>query len=115
MIVFASGAVASASVQGVAAMPGPAMGALECLGWLGAGAVLLAYGLLTVGRLREAGRWYLVLNLAGSVGLAVNGLVHEAWPSVVLNVLWLAIAVYGEQRLRRRSRLRMGERSGDSA
>jgi hypothetical protein len=73
---------------------------IEVLGWTGAVAVLVAYALLTAGRLRERSNWYLALNVGGSAGLAVNALVHGAWPSVVLNLLWLSIALFGAWRRR---------------
>ncbi|PZS36745.1 MAG: hypothetical protein DLM58_01025 [Pseudonocardiales bacterium] len=65
---------------------------VELTGWFGALAVLLAFALLTNRRVTAFGRTYVILNVAGSAGLAVNGVAHSAWPSVVLNLLWLAIA-----------------------
>jgi hypothetical protein len=31
------------------------------------------------------------MNLAGAVGLAVNSAVNGAWPSVALNLVWIAV------------------------
>lgn len=64
---------------------------VDAVGWLGAGALLLAFALLTAGRLPAGSTGYLLLNLAGSAGLALNGAAHAAWPSAALNLLWLAI------------------------
>lgn len=66
---------------------------LDALGWVGAGALLLGYALVTRVPAATAGRRYLALNLAGSAGLAANGLAHDAWPSATLNLLWLALAL----------------------
>jgi len=66
---------------------------VDVIGWAGAGALLLAYALVTRDPAAAAGRRYLILNLAGSAGLAANGVVHAAWPSAGLNLLWLAIAL----------------------
>ena len=45
-------------------------------------------------------RQYLVLNVGGSAALAVNGVAHAAWPSAVLNVLWLSLALDAVRRRR---------------
>lgn len=66
----------------------------EVAGWGGAGVLLLAYLLLTTGRI-AAGRAFQAMNLIGSLGLAVNALVHSAWPSATLNAIWLLIALNG--------------------
>lgn len=63
------------------------------MGWVSAIALLLAYVLVTRDPADAAGRRYPVLNLIGSTGLAVSGTAHAAWPSVALNVLWLAVGL----------------------
>lgn len=55
--------------------------------------LLIAYALLTRGRIRATSSLYLTLNLIGSAGLATNAAFHAAWPSTVVNVLWLAIGL----------------------
>jgi hypothetical protein len=67
--------------------------ALDAIGWVCAAMVLVAYGLLTRDPATATGRRYVALNVAGSAGLAVNGVAHAAWPSAVLNALWLAFAL----------------------
>lgn len=73
---------------------------VDIAGWLGAGSLLLAYALLSMGRLRPR-VVYQLLNLAGAVGLAVNTAYHQAWPSAAVNVVWLAIGVTAIVRLTR--------------
>jgi hypothetical protein len=65
----------------------------EIIGWIGAVALLLAYGLASSGRLPATGRGFQNLNLAGSLALAANSGFHGAWPSAVLNLVWMVIAV----------------------
>lgn len=67
----------------------------EVVGWLGAFCILLAYWLLTVGRLKPASFNYQLLNLVGSVGVLVNAYVHFALPLVTINVVWIFIAMFG--------------------
>lgn len=72
----------------------------DAVGWVGAGCLLAGYALVSAGRI-GAGRRYQVINLAGSIGLAVNGAVHRAWPSTVLNVIWLGIGLVALRAQRR--------------
>ena len=65
----------------------------EIVGWLGAAALLLGYGLASLGRLAATGRGFQLLNLGGSAALAANSGFHGAWPSAALNLVWMAIAV----------------------
>lgn len=76
--------------------------ALDVAGWTGALGLLLAYALLSGGRVAAASPTYLALNLGGSAGLAVNGIAHGAWPSTALNVAWLAIGVQAVRAARAR-------------
>jgi hypothetical protein len=64
----------------------------DAIGWAGAACLLLAYARLSSGRLAIGLRYHL-LNLAGAGGLAFNGAFHRAWPSTVLNLIWLGIGL----------------------
>lgn len=64
----------------------------EVLGWAGAAALLLAYALLSAGKLAPS-RTYHLINIAGSVGLGANSLFHGAFPGVLVNSVWLLIGV----------------------
>ncbi len=68
---------------------------IEVIGWAGAVAVLVAYAIVIRSPDAVTGHRYLLLNLGGSAGLAVSGAVHAAWPSAVLNLLWLGLALHG--------------------
>ena len=88
--------------------------AWEIVGWVGALALLAAYGLLALDRLQATSVAYVAFNLGGSAGLALNGAVHGAWPSTALNLLWLAIGLVALVRrrhvVRRRNRSTPGDR-----
>jgi hypothetical protein len=76
----------------------------DVVGWIGAVALLSAYALVSRGRVAGDGPAFQALNLVGAVGLLVNGIHHEAWPSAALNAIWLLIgaAAFGALRGSRR-------------
>jgi hypothetical protein len=69
--------------------------AIELIGWAAAGLLLTAYVLLTIGRLSPRSRAYQWLNVAAGAGLIVNSGWNGAYPSVFINVVWMAVGLYG--------------------
>jgi hypothetical protein len=65
--------------------------AVEVAGWAGAALILLAYLLLSAGRLTGQSLVYQGMNVVGAAGFVVNGWWHGALPSTVLNIVWAAI------------------------
>ena len=76
---------------------------IEIVGWVGGALILLAYGLVTSGRLAARSLAYQLMNLFGAIGFIINSGWYGAMPSVALNVVWLAIAVFALLRLRGKS------------
>lgn len=66
---------------------------LETLGWYGLAATLSAYGLISNGIVDNTNLVYHLLNLTGALALATFVWRKRAWPLVVLNLVWMAIAV----------------------
>jgi hypothetical protein len=64
---------------------------VEIAGWAGALLILLAYLLLSAGKLTGQSLVYQGMNIVGAVGFVINGWWHRAIPSAALNVLWLLI------------------------
>lgn len=67
----------------------------EIIGWAGTLAILLAYSLVTLHRLESTSKQYQLLNLFGALGIIINSIIHNAIPSVGLNIVWMIIAAYG--------------------
>jgi hypothetical protein len=67
---------------------------IEAVGWGGALAVLLAYALVSSGRMSARSRGYHLLNVGGAVGLVINSTWNGAIPSAVVNLIWIGIGVY---------------------
>jgi hypothetical protein len=74
---------------------------VEVVGWIGAGLILLDYILLTTDRLNSHEKRFHIINLAGSLGILINAFYHGAIPSVVLNLVFLLVAIFGEVRAKR--------------
>jgi hypothetical protein len=53
--------------------------------------ILLAYALLTAGKLSGQSAAYQWMNVVGAAGFIVNGWWHGAVPSAALNVVWMLI------------------------
>ncbi len=61
-------------------------------GWLGAVALLLAFGLGAASVVQSSSVAYLALNLFGALGLAHASLSRRAYSPALLNVVWALIA-----------------------
>ena len=76
--------------------------AVEVAGWAGAALILLAYLLLSAGKLTGQSLVYQGMNVVGAAGFIVNGWWHGALPSATLNVLWLLIGALASWRILKR-------------
>jgi hypothetical protein len=76
--------------------------AVEVAGWAGAALILLAYLLLSAGKLTGQSLVYQAMNVVGAAGFIVNGWWHGAIPSAALNVLWLLIGAIASWRIIRK-------------
>ena len=64
---------------------------IDLVGFAGAVVVLAAFALTNTRSVRVTPTTLAVMNL-GAGALALNGLVHQAWPSTVVNAVWFVIA-----------------------
>ena len=68
---------------------------IEIIGWAAAVMMLSAYVLLTTGRLRSLSPTDQWLNVFSGAGFIVNNGWNGAYPSAALNLIWMAIGLYG--------------------
>lgn len=68
---------------------------IEIIGWTAAAMMLSAYMLLTSGRLSSTSSVYQWLNVLSGAGFIVNSGWNGAYPSAFLNLIWMAIGLYG--------------------
>ena len=73
--------------------------AVEIAGWAGAALILVAYLLLSAGRVTGQSIVYQGMNVVGATGFIINGWWHGALPSAALNVLWLLIGAVASWRI----------------
>jgi hypothetical protein len=73
--------------------------AVEVAGWGGAILILVAYLLLSAGKLTGQSLLYQGMNVVGAAGFTINGWWHGALPSAALNVLWLLIGAIASWRI----------------
>jgi hypothetical protein len=63
-------------------------------GWSAAVLILAAYSLLSLGKIQARSSMYQAMNIIGAAGFVINCAYNNAWPSVALNVVWMAIGIY---------------------
>jgi hypothetical protein len=66
---------------------------VEIIGWIGAVLIVGAYFLNINGRLSSSSRPYVLSNLVGGIFFTINTLVHGAYPSMIVNIIWVFIAI----------------------
>ena len=67
--------------------------AVEVVGWAGALLILLAYLLLSAGKMTGQSVIYQGMNVVGAAGFTINGWWHGALPSTALNIVWMGIGL----------------------
>ncbi len=66
---------------------------IEIMGWIGAVLIVGAYFLNINGRLKSSSPIYIISNLLGGIFFTINTLVHHAYPSMIVNIIWVIIAI----------------------
>ncbi len=66
---------------------------VEIIGWIGAVLITGAYFLNINGKLSSSSPVYIISNLLGGIFFTINTLVHHAYPSMIVNIIWVFIAV----------------------
>ena len=66
---------------------------VEIIGWIGAVLIIGAYYLNINNKIKSTSTWYIVSNLLGGIFFTINTLVHQAYPSMIVNIIWVFIAV----------------------
>jgi hypothetical protein len=67
---------------------------IDIIGWMGAVFVLYAYLMVSTKKLEGNSLHYQAANISGALCLIINTYYHHAYPSAVVNVIWIGIALY---------------------
>lgn len=67
---------------------------IDIVGWIGAVSVLLAYLLVSIGKWNGQSAGYQGMNLLGGLFLIANTIYFGAYPSTLVNLVWVGIAIY---------------------
>ncbi len=66
---------------------------VDGLGWIGAIAIVIAYGSTSFGLVSTADPVYQGLNLFGALGVVMSSLPRRAYQATALNIVWAAVAI----------------------
>ncbi len=66
---------------------------MEVVGYIGGALILAGYFLLSAGKVNARSVSYQSMNVVGALGFIANSSWHSAWPSAILNVIWVGIGV----------------------
>lgn len=65
----------------------------DIAGWIGVSLVLFAYLLITLGTITPHNLWYGLMNLGGALGIILSSYAKRDYQPVILNCIWLVIAI----------------------
>ena len=74
---------------------------VETIGWIASILIVGAFALNSFGKIPATSKWYQLANLVGGIFFIVNTVYHKAYPSAVVNVVWVIIAVSALLNLRK--------------
>jgi hypothetical protein len=66
---------------------------VETIGWIASILIVGAFALNSFGKITSTSKLYQLANLVGGIFFIVNTVHHKAYPSAVVNVVWVIIAV----------------------
>ena len=66
---------------------------IEVLGWIASVLIEGSYALNITGRLAANSKLYVIANIVGGLFFVVNTYYHQAYPSMMVNIIWVIIAI----------------------
>ena len=68
---------------------------LDIFGWIGVGMIIVAFLAVTVGWVKSEDLAYGALNAFGALAIIGSSYIKRDFQPVVLNIVWLLIAIFG--------------------
>lgn len=66
---------------------------VELLGWIASILIVGSYALNITGKLAAESKIYIFANIFGGLFFVINTYFHQAYPSMVVNMIWVIIAI----------------------
>jgi hypothetical protein len=66
---------------------------IEILGWIASVLIVGSYAFNISGKLSTDSKWYVWANIIGGLFFVINTYFHQAYPSMVVNIVWVFIAI----------------------
>jgi hypothetical protein len=66
---------------------------VEILGWVASVLIVGSYALNITGNLATESKIYIFANIFGGLFFVINTYFHQAYPSMVVNMIWVVIAI----------------------
>ena len=66
---------------------------IEVLGWIASVLIVGSYAFNISGKLSTDSKWYVWANIIGGLFFVINTYFHQAYPSMVVNIIWVIIAI----------------------
>ena len=79
---------------------------IDVLGWVGGVEVVIAYMLISLKLVPAENFYYQILNLKGAFLLIVNTWHHGAYPSSIVNMIWVGIAIYSMIKFKKKAEVK---------
>ena len=67
---------------------------VNIVGWTGTVLMVVAYFLVSTGKIKSNATTYQLMNLFGAIFLGTNVFYQKAWPAFAFETLWVLIAIY---------------------
>jgi len=66
---------------------------IECIGWVASILIVGSYALNLWGKIETNSKTYMWANIFGGLFFVINTYFHHAYPSMVVNLIWVIIAL----------------------
>lgn len=74
---------------------------VETIGWIASILIVGAFAWNSFGKIPATSKLYQLANLVGGIFFIINTVYHKAYPSAVVNVVWVIIALSALLKLRK--------------
>ena len=76
---------------------------VETIGWIASILIVGAFAMNSFGKTDSTSKIYQLANLTGGIFFIINTVYHKAYPSAVVNVVWVIIAISALIKLKKSS------------